>query len=205
MQAKHELTNPPLVERRIQTGNVVVTTRFNRSTEAVQIRTKSVVWNASVDAEEKTFLFGEVTKRREREAVIIVHCPCQLAGIERSGDLVVDVLSERLSLKEVLTTLWIECTEKPKFIFDNRTTDVEPGVDFREGLGRGTDLRNRARLNLTYHTLCRKVAKHIAGKLIATALGDNVENTACSSAMLGAIRACFDFNFLDKLERQVRT
>ena len=40
-------------------------------------------------------------------------------------------------------------------------------------------------------------------KLVATTFRDDIEDAARCFSVVGAIGACLDFNFLDKLERQV--
>ena len=47
------------------------------------------------------------------------------------------------------------------------------------------------------------VTEDVTVKFVATALGDNVENTAGRSSVFRTISAGLDFNFLHKLERKV--
>ena len=68
--------------------------------------------------------------------MIRVNRPGQLAGIERRGDLVVNLLQECLTQEEVLALLRVESAEEPKLVLDNRTADVNAGVDFREAIVR---------------------------------------------------------------------
>ena len=59
-------------------------------------------------------------------------------------------------------------------------------------------------LGLANQALGREVAKRVTVELVATALGDDVEDAAGGLAILGAVGTGLDFNFLHELERQVR-
>ncbi len=103
------------------------------TTEAGWIGTKTG------EAKQVTFLLREITEGGEGELVVLVGSPRDLARIERSRDLVLDLLKERLSQEEVLATLRVERAKEPELVFDDWTTDVKSGVDF------GVTIRSSAR------------------------------------------------------------
>src|SRR5262249_55190867 len=72
-----------------------------------------------------------------------------------------------------------------------------------EAVGRRTG--EREVVYAAHHSLAGEVSKHVTVKLIAAALGDDVEDAARRLAILGAERASLDFDFLHELERKVRT
>src|SRR4051812_3258785 len=108
---------------------------------------------------------------------------------------------ERLGQVVVLARLRIESAKEPNLVLDDWTTDITTQVHFRKAVGRGTG--EREVLHFTNQALGSAIAKQVAVKFIATALGDDVENTAGRLAVFGTVRTSLDFNFLHKLERQV--
>src|SRR5438876_7682744 len=154
-------------------------------------------------AEQMAFLLGEIAECRQGQRVIGVKSPRNFAGVERRGDLVVHWCMERLRQEIVLALLRIESAEEPQFVLLDWTTYVESGVNFGEAVRGRT--RERKLLGGAHEALRSEVTKRVAAKFVATALGDHVENTAGALAILSAISTSLDFDFLHKLEGEVRT
>src|ERR1044071_2677038 len=174
-----------------------MTARLKRSEEAVRVCAETIT------AEEEAFLLREIAEGREGERVVRIDGPRQLARIERRRDLVFGFLTEGLGQEEVLATLRIERAEEPELVFLDRAADVESGVNLGEAVRSRAE--EREVLRLAHQALGREKAEGIAAKVIATALGHDVENTARALAILSAVSARLDFDFLHELEREVRT
>src|SRR5687767_11359769 len=110
---------------------------------------------------------------------------------------------ECLRQEEVLALLRVESTEKPKLVPLDWAADVKTGVNLGEAVR--SRAGEREVLGLAHQALGSDIPERIAAELVATALGDNVENSACALTVLSAVSAGLDFNFLHKLKRQVRT
>src|SRR5436190_20412266 len=110
---------------------------------------------------------------------------------------------ELLGQEIILALLWIECTEEPKLVLRNWSTDIAACVELREPVWSRTD--ERKFFCISNQTLGCEIAKSIAVKFVTAALGDDVKNTTSAATILSAVRASFDFNFLHKLERKIRT
>src|SRR6185437_10104681 len=132
---------------------------------------------------------------------VAVQTPGKFSGVERRSDFVLNRQEERLGQVLVLTTVRIESTEKPELVLDDWSADINAGVDFRETARRSTCKREI--LYFAHHTFGGEVCERITANLVTSALGNNVEDTARGAAVFGAVRAGLDFNFLNKLERQV--
>ena len=83
---------------------------------------------------------------------------------------------ESLSQIVVGAVLRIERAEEPKLVLLDRTADVAADVGFGKTIGGRAG--ERKVLNFAHQALGRSITKQIAVKLVATTLGDNVENAA---------------------------
>src|SRR5258707_8789005 len=101
---------------------------------------------------------------------------------------------KHLRQEVVLALLWVECAKEPELVFLNRSAHVDAAIDLRKALGRRPG--ERKLICITNQPLRGKVTESVAVDFVAATLGDDVENTAGRSAILGAVRAGLDFNFL---------
>src|SRR4051812_50198855 len=92
----------------------------------------------------------------------------------------------------VLSDLGIKRAEKPKFVFNDGTSNIKFGVDVRKLARSSTSERDCSGFYIKYKAIRSKIAEDIAMKMDATALRDDVEDTAGSVAEFSAI--CSGFN-----------
>src|SRR5258706_8816003 len=96
----------------------------------------------------------------------------------------------------------MEAANNPSLSFNGGPADAAADICFREAVTGSSG--EREVLYRAPQAFGSSIAKKVAVKLITTALGDDVEDTAGRLAVLGAVSTRLDFHFLHKLERQVR-
>src|SRR5207244_787039 len=98
----------------------------------------------------------------EGQGIVLVDAPRDLAGVERGGDLVLNLLEEGLRQRVVLAALRVEGAEEPELVLDDRAADVGAGVQLREAVRRRARERDGRGLDLADEALRGEVAEHVA-------------------------------------------
>src|SRR5262249_44677230 len=109
---------------RIQARRVIVAAGLRRPQKTVRNRAEAGA------AKQKAFLLGEITEGREGQDVFLVDAVSDLAGVERRGDLVGDVLTEGLCQEMIFAPLGVESAEEPELVLFDRPAQVEASVEF---------------------------------------------------------------------------
>src|SRR5262245_34153246 len=161
-----------------------MTTSFLTAFESGDVITKTVYIVQGSCCQEAVNL-GEVAEGRSGEGVPVIDCPGHLASVERNRDLVVHGSVEGLRQVVVLSGLWIECTKEPEFVLHDWTTDVTADVCFRVTIGSRSG--EREVVHGTDETFGSAVSEDVTVELVATTLGDDVEDTTGSFAVFRTV------------------
>src|SRR5262245_56171553 len=194
--AEDELTDKSRREGRVHSDRIVVAAGLDFAEEALRVGAEAAA------AEQEAFLLGEIAECREGQDMFIGETISDLAGVIRRGDLVAHILAECLSQEVILASLRVESAEEPELIFLDRPAQIEAAVEFRKPVRRGAGFREE--LGLSRELLWVAVEEGVAVKLVAAALGDDVEEAAGSLADIGSVSACLDLDLLHELKRQIR-
>ena len=202
VQSHRNLRDKTRRERRIEPDCVIVSATLVFSLKSGGIRTKAGnVRQCGVGQE--TVYGCEIPEGGNVEGMSIADPPSDLACIEGRRYLILDRGVKRLCQVKVLPPLRVESSEKPELVLHDGSADIAAHVLLRKAVGCRSSKREV--LHPTYHARAGEESEHITGNTVASALRNNVEDTAGGLAVFGAVRTSFDFNFLHKLKRQVRT
>src|SRR6185503_15391761 len=124
---------------------------------------------------QEPFDLCEIAERGCGNGVLAVQCPRDLSGIERNSHLVLYRRTESLGQIEVIPALRVERTKEPKLVFDDWAANVAANVHFRETGERRS--REREVLHAANQAFGCAIGKKITVELVATTLGDNVEDS----------------------------
>ena len=83
---------------------------------------------------------------------------------------------ELLGQEVVLALLWVKCAEEPKLVFLDRPAHINAGIYLRKPIRRRA--LERELVGFTHEALRAEISEGITVNFVATALGDDVEDTA---------------------------
>src|SRR5262249_57792227 len=104
---------------------------------------------------------------------------------------------------EMFGSRWgVDRAKKQKLALNYWTTNITANIGFRKAIG-GRSGEWKV-FHFAHQAFRGAVAKDVAVKFVSTALGNHVKDSAGRLAIFSAVGARFNFDFLHKLERQIR-